>query len=990
MSHIDELKQGLETAYIDGSVVSNLFYRPQFVSNNFKEGKKVISSIEDELASCDSFQISVAFITMAGIVPLLQVLKELEERNVPGKILTTNYLSFSEPKALQKLNEYSNIEIRMYDVDISKEGFHTKGYIFKKGEIYRIIIGSSNITSLALTSNKEWNTRIVSTDQGEVAGEIISEFNELWNSEYSFRFGDFYENYKQKYKLIKEQREIAKENEVISIESYKLKPNSMQVGFITNLKKIVKKGENRALLISATGTGKTYASAFAMRDMRFKRVLFLVHRGQLARQTKKSYERVFGSTITTGIIGAGYSLEENKDKDYIFAMIQTMSKEESLRQFASNAFDCIVFDEAHHAAANSYKKILDYFTPKLLLGMTATPDKRDDNVEGRNIYEIFNYQIAYEIRLQQAMEEKLLCPFHYFGIRDISIIGDDEVTHRDFNVLTSDERVKHILEQTQYYGYSGSKVKGIVFCSGIEESKALSAKYNQIINPDTGKKFRTIALNGDASEDARQEAFERLAMDEADATDDMEPLDYIFSYEILNEGVDIVEINQVVMLRPTQSPIVFIQQLGRGLRKAEGKEYVVIVDFIGNYNNNFMIPIALSGDRTYNKDNTRRYVMEGGRIIPGASTVHFDEISKQRIFESIDKSSLRLAMLKEKYGALRDRMGRIPSIVDFYKQGEVDPMLFIEYTRESYHAFLKRVEPYYKVVLSPQQEAMLSFVSQLLVNGKRPHELLILQSMLQGDANVCSDANQFKEKLENVGGKFREEDYESALNVLDLSWINSQSEKKKYSLVKWVDSDEVKRKRYKRTSAYASAIVDREFKKQLTETIEFGLLRYMDYFKEADDNNLVLYQKYSRKDVCRILNWEKDVSSTIYGYRYNYGTCPIFVTYNKLETISKSTQYLDYFINEQMFNWMTRSRVSEKSKEAQQIIHAKDNLEKVLLFVKKSDDEGSDFYYMGEVCPIAWRQTTIKNDKEEELPIMNFKLKLKNPVREDLYEYLIN
>ena len=167
MSHIDELKQGLETAYIDGSTVSNLSYRPQFVSNNFKEGKKVISSIEDELASCDSFQMSVAFITMAGIVPLLQVLKELEERNVPGKILTTNYLSFSEPKALQKLNEYSNIEIRMYDVDISKDGFHTKGYIFKKGEIYRIIIGSSNITSLALTSNKEWNTRIVSTDQGK-------------------------------------------------------------------------------------------------------------------------------------------------------------------------------------------------------------------------------------------------------------------------------------------------------------------------------------------------------------------------------------------------------------------------------------------------------------------------------------------------------------------------------------------------------------------------------------------------------------------------------------------------------------------------------------------------------------------------------------------------------------------------------------------------------------------------------------------------------
>ena len=426
MDNIEILKLGLQTAYIDGNVVSNLAYRPQFVSNNYKEGKKVISSIEDELSACDSFQISVAFITMAGIAPLLQILKELQEKNIPGKILTTNYLNFSEPKALKKLNEYSNIEIRMYDVNAAEEGFHTKGYIFKKDEIYRIIIGSSNITKYALTSNKEWNTKIVSTEQGEVAREIVAEFNDLWNSQYALSFNEFYENYTQAYKIVKEQQRIAKQNEVTSIESYKLKPNIMQVGFITNLKKIVEANENRALLISATGTGKTYASAFAMREMRYKRVLFLVHRGQLARQTEQSYKKVFGKTITTGIIGAGHTVSENKDKDYIFAMIQTMSKDESLQQFAQDAFDCIIFDEAHHAAADSYKKVMDYFTPSLWLGMTATPDKRDDNIEGRNIYEIFNYQIAYEIRLQQAMEENLLCPFHYFGIKDISIIGDDE------------------------------------------------------------------------------------------------------------------------------------------------------------------------------------------------------------------------------------------------------------------------------------------------------------------------------------------------------------------------------------------------------------------------------------------------------------------------------------------------------------------------------------------------------------------------------------
>ena len=218
-----------------------------------KKGKKVLSSIEDELLTCDRFQISVAFITMSGITPLLQTLKELEKRNIPGEILTTNYLNFSEPRALEKLNSLSNITLKMFDVERAAEGFHTKGYIFKKDEIYRIIIGSSNITSAALTSNREWNTKLLSTEQGEMAKEIVAEFRELWNSSYALFYDEFYENYKERYKIIKHQREIAKEQEITSIESYKLKPNSMQVKFITNLRKIVESGEQRALLISATG-----------------------------------------------------------------------------------------------------------------------------------------------------------------------------------------------------------------------------------------------------------------------------------------------------------------------------------------------------------------------------------------------------------------------------------------------------------------------------------------------------------------------------------------------------------------------------------------------------------------------------------------------------------------------------------------------------------------------------------------------------------------
>ncbi|MDD3142060.1 MAG: phospholipase D-like domain-containing protein, partial [Lachnospiraceae bacterium] len=250
---IKQIEEGARTAFVDSSYNSNLAFRPQFVSNNQKEGKKVISSIEDELVVCDRFQISVAFITMGGITPLLQTLKELERRAIPGEILTTNYLNFSEPDALEKLSGLKNITLKMYDVDTADEGFHTKGYIFKKDEIYRIIVGSSNITSAALTSNREWNTKILSTEQGEYAQKILDEFNELWNSEHALDFDDFFDFYKERFQIVKKQREIARQEEIPSIEKYKLTPNDMQVGFISNLRKILATGEERALLISATG-----------------------------------------------------------------------------------------------------------------------------------------------------------------------------------------------------------------------------------------------------------------------------------------------------------------------------------------------------------------------------------------------------------------------------------------------------------------------------------------------------------------------------------------------------------------------------------------------------------------------------------------------------------------------------------------------------------------------------------------------------------------
>ena len=772
----ENLKTGFETAYIDSRISSNLAFKPQFVSNSYQEGKKVLSAIEDELLACDTFQISVAFITMGGVEPLLPTLRELEKKGIYGEILTTNYLSFSEPEALKKLHSLKNIRLKIYDVNVSREDFHTKGYIFKNREIYRIIIGSSNMTSAALTKNKEWNTKIVSNESGEVAEQILAEYHQMWNSQYAIAYEDFIENYIQQYEIAKHQRAAAKEKAITSLEKYRLQPNKMQVGFITNLKKILASGEKRALLISATGTGKTYASAFAMRELGFKRVLFLVHRNQLAKQAKRSYENVFPEEVSMGIVGAGM---HEYDANYVFATRDTLWREEHLHQYKPTDFDCIILDEAHHSAADTYQRIMNYFTPKLWLGMTATPDKRDDNIEGQNIYEIFHHQIAYEIRLQQAMEEDLLCPFHYFGISDLSMIGDGEgknrkLTTQDFNFLVSDERVKHIIEQANYFGYSGERVKGLIFCSRIAESRELSDKFNKIINPDTGKYYRTIALNGDADENERAEAFERLAMDERDATDDMEPLDYIFSVEILNEGVDIVEVNQVIMLRPTQSPIVFIQQLGRGLRKADGKEFVVILDFIGNYERNFMIPIALSGDRTYNPDTIRKYVISGNNTIPGASTIHFDPVAKEKIFQSIDKIRGIKAIIKESYVSLKNRLGRVPYLLDFYENGEIDPLVIIREFK-TYQDFLLSVEKECcKDKISDQEKLTLEYLSKTILSGVRPYELEILNRLFASDQILVAELS---DELKQVYlQSFDEASLVNAIQVLEGRFVSQEGE----------------------------------------------------------------------------------------------------------------------------------------------------------------------------------------------------------------------
>ena len=672
------LVDGYHKAFIDSSIEADSSYSPQFISNS--NGKKVLTVIENELKGCDDLFISVAFITMGGIAPLLGTLKDLEDRGAKGRILTTDYLMFSDPKALDKLNGLSNLDVRVFKTAENNIGFHTKGYMFHNNGDLRIIVGSSNLTQSALSTNHEWNTRMVSTSEGQYAKDIESEFNSLWES--SVCYDEYREEYMELFNKSKEERaELNKLTRTLDLGYSKvLIPNRMQEEFTCNIEKIIHDGGKRAMLISATGTGKTFASAFAVRKLfsdnilKNKKALFLSHREQINKQALKSYKRIFGQHIPMELLSGNQNdVTKAKSSSFLFSTMNMMAKDEIRKQFSPTEYSIIILDECHRSGADSYQKIIEYFEPEFLLGMSASPERTDSF----DVFSLFDHNIACEIRLQQALENDLLCPFHYFGITDLEIDGElDELTK--FNVLTSDQRVKHIIERAEYYGFSGERVKGLVFCSNKKEAAELSQKFNQ-----TGK-YSTIMLCGDNSQEEREDAINRLTSDGR-----KDRLDYIFTVDIFNEGVDIPEINQVIMLRPTESPIIFVQQLGRGLRKAEGKEFVIVIDFIGNYQNNYMIPIALSGDRTGNKDNIRRSIIEGNNFINGASTIYFDAVSRRRIYNSIDSANLnRSQLLKKEYQNLKYKLGRIPTLKEFDDHGELDPLRIIQYSK-SYHSFLK-------------------------------------------------------------------------------------------------------------------------------------------------------------------------------------------------------------------------------------------------------------------------------------------------------------
>ncbi|HHY0268723.1 TPA: DEAD/DEAH box helicase [Staphylococcus aureus] len=944
---LNDFNQSLKKGFIDKDISHKGNYTPKLLVNNKNE--KVLSTIIDELQKCETFYFSVAFITESGLASLKAQLLDLSNKGVKGKILTSNYLGFNSPKMYGELLKLKNVEVRLTDI----AGFHAKGYIFEHKDYSSMVIGSSNLTSNALKVNYEHNVLLSTMKNGDLVDSVKNEFELLWQKSTPLT-EQWINSYKEsfEYRSLEKLAEVEQTQMLLADKvkkSVEIVPNLMQAEALRSLKAIRDKTKDKALIISATGTGKTILCALDVREVNPNKFLFIVHNEGILNRAKEEFKKVLPIKNDSDF-GLLTGKHRDVDAKYLFATIQTLSRDDNFKQF-----DYIVFDEAHRSAASTYQRVFNYFKPKFMLGMTATPERSDE----LSIFELFDYNIAYEIRLQAALESDILCPFHYFGVTDYVHQGikEDDVTKLRY--LTSDERVNYIIQKTDYYGYSGEILQGLIFVSSKKEAYDLADKLSS-------KGIKSVALTGDDSVNYRQIVIEKLKEGK---------INYIITVDLFNEGIDIPEVNQVVMLRPTESSIIFIQQLGRGLRKSANKEYVTVIDFIGNYKTNYLIPIALSGDQSQNKDNYKKFLTNNDSI-NGVSTINFEEVAKKQIYNSLDAVSLNQnKLILKAYEEVENRLGHMPLLMDFIQQHSIDPsVIFSKFS--NYYEFLLR---YKKIdaLLTENESKNLVFFSRQIAPGLKRIDSLVLEELLKNELTY----DELKNKMLNEVKDITEDDIDTSLRILDFSFYNAGIEKIYGSPI--IECNE---RMIRLSDAFTNALSNQTFKIFLEDLIE--LSKYNNEKYQKGKNGLILYNKYSREDFSKIFNWNKNGSSVIMGYMIRSQEMPIFITYDKHEDISDSTKYEDEFLSQDELKWFTKSNRTLKSKEVQKILSHRAKGIKMYIFVQKKDDDGIYFYYLGTAGYIEG------SEKQDKMPngsnVVTMDLALDKAVRDDIYRYITN
>ncbi|GAA1731860.1 DUF3427 domain-containing protein [Microcella frigidaquae] len=936
---------------------------PEVVLNN--ENSSVLRVLRRELKHAERFLFSVAFVTPRALTLLKQ---ELVDFRGTGTIVTSDYLGFNSPGVFKELKalEKVGVSARIH----SSKAFHAKGYIFRRPDRSVALFGSANLTESALVANLEWNIKVSGSPQSNLSRQLDElELEQLENSL------DLTTEWIAEYETRPRPTTVWTPGKVAEaptpIESptgsesvvARFEPNAMQREALAAIERMRAEGKSKVLVVSATGTGKTALAAFHVGIVKPERFLFIVHREQILDRAIQEFTNLLGiSAQEVGKLAGG---SRQTDKRFVFATIQSLSRLDVLDSVSPDEFDYVVVDESHHVGAQSYRRVMDHLKPAFTIGLTATPERSDQS----DVFELFNYNVAYEIRLQAALEADMLAPFHYFGVADVEF--EDGTTTDDATTierLASRLRAEHVVRNLELYGHAGTSPKGLIFCSRVDEATALSNELNRLTLH--GRPLRTVALSGVHSVDERLQTVDKLERGE---------LDYILTVDIFNEGVDIPSVNQVVMLRQTKSAIVFVQQLGRGLRKAPAKDYTIVIDFIGNYTNNYLIPIALFGDNSQDKESLRRRLIEAEErgVLANISSIRFDRIAQKRVLDSVAVTKLSsAALLKPSLEAMRSRLGRTPRLIDFAESDSTDPVVLA--TSLKHYPELLRRTLRVDNKLTDEQSRMLDFLGNEVLAAKRLAETEVLFELLRGRPLPLKELSQ---RTAAVGDEADMELTMSALRTLTFQFL-TEAERSRYGTSPVTRSDDGQ---YRLGDVFRLNLeTSHDFHNEIHDLL--WTARSIIPRKYGDAEPFSVGRQYSRKDASRLLRWRSNMMGTIFGYKVDADTrtCPIFVTYHKAEDVTASTQYEDQLIDTRTMTWFTRSRRTLDSAEVKAIVS---NSVEINVFAKKDDNDGTDFFYLGRAQATNAFQTSMSDKNNESIPVVRVTLLFDDPIPQGLFDY---